>query len=392
MKRKRTRRQPVIVGVHDYPIREGRVESGKTVLQIQAESAKAALDEAGLTLADVDGLLTAGLWGVGGPGLLMTLTVGEYLGIVPRFIDGTQIGGSSFECHVAHTALAIEAGYCDVALITYGSTQKSERSRNLAGRPPILNLQFESPWGLPTPVGGYAMAAMRHMHEFGTTPRHLAEVAVSTRKWAQLNPNATMREDLSIDQVLTGPLISDPLHLNDCCLVTDGGGAIVMTTAERAKELRKKPIYVRGYGEAQSHWTISQMPDITETSAKISGKLALKMAGVKHKEFDVVEVYDSFTITVIITLESLGFCAKGEGGPFVSGGRIAPGGEFPLNTNGGGLSDRHPGMYGMYPLIEATHQLRGECGKRQIKGAGLALAHGTGGVLSSCATIVLSNS
>ena len=392
MKRKRTRRQPVIVGVHDYPIREGRVEGGKTVLQIQAESAKAALDEAGLTLADVDGLLTAGLWGIGGPGLLMTLTVGEYLGIVPRFVDGTQIGGSSFECHVAHAALAIEAGYCDVALITYGSTQKSERSRNLAGRPPILNMQFESPWGLPTPVGGYAMAAMRHMHEFGTTPRHLAEVAVSTRKWAQLNPNATMRDDLSHDQVLSGPLISDPLHLNDCCLVTDGGGAIVMTTAERAKDLRKKPIAVRGYGEAQSHWTISQMPDITETSAKISGGIAMKMAGVKHKEFDVVEVYDSFTITVIITLESLGFCAKGEGGPFVSGGHIGPGGAFPLNTNGGGLSDRHPGMYGMYPLIEATRQLRGECGKRQIKGAGLALAHGTGGVLSSCATIVLSNS
>jgi acetyl-CoA acetyltransferase len=253
-------------------------------------------------------------------------------------------------------------------------------------------MQFETPFGLPTPVGGYAMAAMRHMHEFGTTPPMLAEVAVSARKWAMLNPAATMREPLTHHQALSSPMISDPLHLNDCCLVTDGGGAIVVTTAERAADLKKTPVYVRGYGEAQSHWTISQMPDVTETVATITGKRALQMAGVKHHEIDVVEVYDSFTITVIITLESLGFCEKGNGGLFVLGGRTAPGGEFPLNTNGGGLSYAHPGMYGIFPLIEATRQLRGECGKRQVKGAEIALAHGTGGVLSSCVTCVLTNS
>jgi acetyl-CoA acetyltransferase len=391
MKRRRSRRQPVIVGVADTPLKDGRVENSATALQIQAWAAKKALDEAGLQFKDVDGLLTAGLWGVPGPGHLITLTVGEYLGITPRFMDGTNIGGSSFEAHAAHAALAIEQGYCDVALIAYGSTQKSERSRSLAGRPPVFNMQFESPFGLPTPVGGYAMAAMRHMHEFGTTPPMLAEVAVSARKWAMLNPAATMREPLTHDQALTSPMICDPLHLNDCCLVTDGGGAVVITTAERAADLRPPPVFIRGYGEAQSHWTVSQMPDLTETTAKLSGKRAMEMAGVKHREIDLVELYDSFTITVIITLESLGFCEKGNGGSFVMGGRTAPGGTLPMNTNGGGLSYAHPGMYGIFPLIEATRQLRGECGKRQVRHAEIALVHGTGGVLSSCVTCILTN-
>jgi acetyl-CoA acetyltransferase len=262
----------------------------------------------------------------------------------------------------------------------------------------VFNMQFETPFGIPTPVGAYAMAAMRHMHEYGTTPDMLAEVAVSTRKWAQLNPAATMRDPLTREQVLASPMITDPLHLNDCCLVTDGGGAIIVTTAERAKDLKARPVYIRGYGEAQTHWTISQMPDLTETCAIQSGKAALKMAGVKHKEIDVVEVYDSFTITVLLTLESLGFCKKGEAGELFLSGRTAPGGDFPVNTNGGGLSYAHPGMYGIFPLIEATRQLRGEAGKRQVRKGGkkngklpgIALAHGTGGVLSSCVTTVLS--
>ncbi|MDO8376542.1 MAG: thiolase, partial [Aquabacterium sp.] len=219
-----------------------------SVLQMQALAARDALADAGIPMREVDGLLTAGLWGNPGPGLLPTVTLSEYLGIAPRFVDSTNIGGSAFEAHVAHAATAIEAGRCEVALITYGSLQRSEASRNLAGRPSVLTMQYETPWGMPTPVGGYAMAAMRHMHEFGTTSEQLAEIAVATRKWAALNPAAMMRGPLSIDDVLKSPMISDPLHLLDACLVTDGGGAIVMTTAEHAKALGRKAVHVRGYG------------------------------------------------------------------------------------------------------------------------------------------------
>lgn len=382
-------REPVIVGVADAPLQDGCVADGQNPLTIQAHAAKAALAEAGLTFADVDGLLTAGSWGIPGPGNLMALTVGEYLGIRPRFIDGTQIGGSSFEAHVAHAALALRAGYCEVALITYGSTQRSQRERSLAGRAPGLTLQFETPFGLPTPVGAYALAAMRHMHQYGTTAEQLAEIAVATRKWAQLNPGATMRDPLTVADVLASPLIASPLHLLDCCLVTDGGGAIVMTTAERARDGNSRPIPVRGYGETLTHATIANMPDVTRTGAEQSGRTAMQMAGVTHADIDVAEIYDSFTITVLLTLEALGFCKPGEGGAFVSGQRTAPGGQFPLNTNGGGLSYAHPGMYGLFPLIESVRQLRGACGERQVPGAQVALAHGTGGVLSSTVTCIL---
>ncbi|HUJ77169.1 MAG TPA: acetyl-CoA acetyltransferase [bacterium] len=365
------------------------VAGGATVLQVQARAARAALEQAGLGFGDVDGLLSAGSWGNPGPGAFMTVTVGEYLGIIPRFTDSTNVGGSSFELHVAHAYNALAQGYCDVALITYGSTQKSDRSRTLAGRPPLLNMQYEGPFGLPTPVGAYAMAAMRHMHLYGTTPAQLAEIAVATRKWAQLNPAATMRDPLTVDDVLASPPICDPLHLLDCCLVTDGGGAVVMTTEERARDLRVPPLYVRGVGESHSHWSILSMPELTETTAEYSGRQAMQMAGVKQEDIDVVEIYDSFTITVLLTLEALGFCQRGEGGAFVSGQRTAPGGAFPLNTNGGGLSYAHPGMYGIFLLIEAARQLWGQCGARQVADARIALVHGTGGVLSSSGTCIL---
>lgn len=384
-------RQPVIAAVADTPLEGGKVADGATVLQIQARAAQSALAEAGLHLSDVDGLLVSGTWGIPGPGQMMALTVGEYLGIQPRLLDGSNIGGSSFNAFVSHAAMAVRQGYCEVALVLYGSTQRSESSRNLAGRPAILNMQYETPWGLPTPVGSYAMAAMRHMHEFGTTGAQLAEIAVATRKWAQLNPAATMRDDMTIEDVLDSMMICDPLHLFDCCLVTDGGGAVVVTTAQRAKDLKKKPVIIRGCGEAMTHANIGSMPDLTLTPAAISGKTAMEMAGVTHGEIDVVEIYDSFTITVLLTLESLGFCGRGEGGAFVSDQRTAPGGEFPMNTNGGGLSYAHPGMYGIFTLIEAARQLWGECGARQVPGAKIALAHGTGGVLSSTATIILSS-
>jgi acetyl-CoA acetyltransferase len=387
----RARREAVIAGVADAPLLDGKLREPGSVMQVQARCAHAALADSGLTLRDVDALFTAGLWGIPGVGQLSTVTLSEYLNIHPTLHDGTNIGGSAFEAHVAHAALAIEQGLCEVALIVYGSTQRSEMSRSLAGRPANLTMQFETPWGLPTPVGGYALAAMRHFHEFGTRPQALAEIAVAARKWAALNPAATKREPLTVDEVLSAPRISSPLGLLDCCLVTDGGGAVVVTTAERARNAGIKPIHILGHGQAATHWTIAAMPDLARlTAAEIAGRRAFDMAGVHHDDIDVVEVYDSFTITALMTLEALGFCKIGEGGEFVSGGRIAPGGDFPLNTNGGGLSYAHPGMYGIFLIIEAARQLRGEVEReRQVKDARIALVHGTGGTLSSGATLIL---
>lgn len=385
-------REAVIVGVGDVPLSDGKVVGGGSVLQVQARAANAALKDAGISMADVDGLLVAGLWGVPGPGLLPSVTLGEYLGIFPRFADTTNIGGSAFEAHVAHAAMAIERGYCDVALIVYGSTQRSERSRTLGGRPSVLTMQFENVWGIPQPVGGYALAAKRHMYEFGTTQEQLAEIAVATRKWASLNPAATKRDLISIDDVMESMPISDPLKLLDCCLVTDGAGAIVMTSADNAKAHGAKAVHVRGFGEAHTHWSIGAMPDLARlTAAEMSSKTAFEMAGVSRDSIDLVECYDSFTITVLMTLEALGFCKPGEGGAFVSGQRTAPGGAFPLNTNGGGLSYCHPGMYGIFLLVEAVRQLRCEAGDRQVDNVRTALVHGTGGTLSSGGTVILAN-
>jgi acetyl-CoA acetyltransferase len=386
-------REAVIVGVADAPLVDGKLATPMTPLQLQARVAMAALAEARLSMSDVDGLLTAGLWGVPGVGQLPTVTLGEYLGIVPRFVDSTNIGGSAFEAHVGHATMAIERGACEVALITYGSTQKSDRSRTLGGRPASLTMQFETPWGMPAPIGGYAMAAMRHMHEYGTTSEQLAEVAVAARAWAALNPAATQRTPITVEDVLASPMISDPLHLLDACLVTDGGGAIVMTTADNARAMGVTPIFVRGFGESHTHWTVATMPDLARlTAAEVAGARAMSMAGISHDAIDLVEVYDSFTITVLMTLEALGFCTPGEAGAFVSGQRTAPGGAFPMNTNGGGLSYAHPGMYGIFLLIEAVRQLRGEAGERQVPNVRTALVHGTGGTLSSGATCILSRS
>jgi acetyl-CoA acetyltransferase len=235
----------------------------------------------------------------------------------------------------------------------------------------------------------YALAASRHMHEYGTTREQLAEVAVAAREWARLNPKAFRRDPLSVEDVLASRMISSPLSLLDCCLVTDGGGALIVTSAERAKDLRKPPIYLLGAGEAHWHRNISQMPDLTVTASTESGQRAYSMAGVGPEDVDVAMLYDAFTINPILFLEDLGFCEKGEGGTFVEGGRIAPGGELAVNTNGGGLSYNHPGMYGLLLLIEAVRQLRGECGERQVEGAEVAIAHGNGGVLSSQVTAVL---
>jgi len=383
------RKAAAIVGVGDVETVKGRVPGEMSVLQVQALAAKRALDDAGLTFEDVDGLFTAGFWGMPGDGMFGVMTLAEYLGIRPKYMDSTQIGGCSFEAHVGHAAAAIKAGLIDVALIVYGSTQKTRAPSEFVVTPPYHVSQYEIPYGIMLPMTGYAMAAHRHMHEFGTKPEQLAEIAVATRKWAQLNPAATMRDPLTIEDVMNSPVILDPLRLYDCCLVTDGGGAVVLVSPERARDCKKKPIWVLGYGEAMSHYSVQQFPDMTITSAAESGRRAFEMAGVTHDDIDVVEIYDSFTITVLMTLESLGFCKVGEGGDFVSNQRTAPGGDFPLNTNGGGLSYGHPGMYGIFLLIEAVRQLRGECGERQVKDAKLALAAGTGCYLSSTSVVIL---
>ncbi len=370
-----------IVGVAESDL---GVTPGKTALQLQAQAAKAALADAGLEKSDVDALFTAGNWSWS-----PNLALAEYLGIQPRYTDGTNIGGSSFEAHLGHALAGVEAGRFEVALITYGSTQRSDQSRNRPVSHATLLEQFERPYGLPAPVGAYALAAMRHMYQYGTTSEQLAEIAVATRKWAAMNEKAFMRAPITIEDVLNSRWIAEPLHLLDCCLVTDGGGAVVVASASRARDARKTPVWVLGHGETHTHYGITSMPDLTVTGAVQSGRDAFAMAGVTHDDIDVVEIYDSFTITVLLTLESLGFCQPGEGGAFVSGQRTAPGGPFPMNTNGGGLSYCHPGMYGIFLLIEATRQLRGECGLRQVPDAKIALAHGTGGVLSSAATVIL---
>jgi acetyl-CoA acetyltransferase len=354
----------------------------KSAFMLHAEAARNALADAGLSLGDVDAVFSAGLW--------MGSETAEYLGIRPRYIDGTQIGGCSFIAHVQHAMAAIDAGIVEVALITHGESGASR-----IGMPgtrfgvDAFRLQFEQPFGLAGPPTGYALAAARHMHEYGTTSEQLAELAVSTRKWAQLNPRAIMRDPLTIDDVLSSRMISWPIHLLDCCLVTDAGGAVVVTSAERARDCAKRPVWVLGTGEASTHVIVSQMPDFGFwDAARMSSERAFAMAGVRHADIDVAMFYDAFTIVPVMGLEATGFCGRGEGGPFVSGGRTAPGGPFPMNTNGGGLSYTHSGMYGMFTLVEAVRQVRGECGARQVAGAKTAICHGLGGMFSSAATLV----
>jgi len=359
----------------------GEVGPGFTPLDLIGQATNRALADAGLEKGDVDGLFSASV-----SYQMPTLSAGEYLGIRPRYSDATMMGGSSFVSHLLHASAAIEAGLCEVALITYASTQLSEGGFRGVSDPPD---PYETPYRPRYPVSMYALAASRHMHEYGTTREQLAEVAVAAREWAKLNPKAFMRDELIVEDVLASRMVSSPLSILDCCLVTDGGGSLLVTSPERAKNLRKPPVYLLGVGEAHWHRNISQMPDLTVTAAADSGRRAYEMAGVGPADVNVAMLYDAFTINPILYLEDLGFCEKGEGGTFVEGGRIAPGGELALNTNGGGLSYNHPGMYGLLLLVEAVRQLRGECGERQVEGVDVALAHGNGGVLSSQVTAVL---
>lgn len=355
---------------------------GHDPYDMAAVAARDALAEARLTFADVDGLFVTASTDTFGGGM----SFAQYTGIRPKVVDNSRTGGNVFESYVERAAWMLDAGLIDCALIAYGSNQASAIGKLTQSSLPF---PYEAPYGALNPLSSYALAASRHMHEFGTTREQLGEVALAARKWAQLNPEATMRDPLTMDDYMASRIISDPLGKLDCCLVTDGAAAVVMTRADRARDLKATPVYVRGAASMTTHKEISLAPDITTTALAEAGPRALAQAGLTPADIDVVELYDAFTINTILFLEDLGFCAKGEGGAFVSGGGIAPGGRLPVNTNGGGLSAYHPGMYGLYTIIEAVRQLRGECGDRQVSGARTAIAQGNGGVLSSQAINIL---
>ncbi|NGM89057.1 thiolase [Parapusillimonas sp. SGNA-6] len=366
-----------IVGAATYGIGES---PGLTSLDLAASASLKALDDAGLKLQDVDGLFVCLP-----DDMLSGLTLSEYLGIHPRLTNNNRTGGSAFLTHASAAALAIDAGLCNVVLIAYGANTRTGAGKLV---PPPGSSPYETPYGV-TLAASYALATARHMHEYGTTRRQLAEVAVAARGWAMLNPEAYVRDPLTIEDCLAARPVASPLTVRDCCLVCDGAAAVVMTRADRARDLKARPAYLLGAGEATTHRYIAQMADLTVTAAKQSGEQAFRQSGFKPADMDVLQLYDAFTINPILFLEDLGFCAKGEGGSFVEGGRIGPGGELPVNTNGGGLSCVHPGMYGLFTMVEAARQIAGTCGQRQVKNVDLALAHGNGGVLSSQASLVL---
>ncbi|MPZ44287.1 MAG: thiolase [Betaproteobacteria bacterium] len=351
-----------------------------SVAEIMALATRRALDDAGLSIRDVDGVfaVTPYFW-------MSSVTLAEQLGIQPRYTDSTNLGGCSFVSHLGHALGAIATGRCEVAVIAYGSTQRTDGGKLVTGAD---NLPYEIPYGFQHPISAYGLAAQRHMHEFGTTREQLAKVTVTASQWAALNPSALKPEPVTIEDVLKSPLVSDPLRKLDCCLITDGGGAVVVTTKDRAKMLRKKPVSVLGAGESHSHRYGAAMRSYTTTAAVASGRDAYEMAGMGPKDIDVVQIYDAFTINVILGLEDLGFCKKGEGGALIDRG-IGPGSKRPVNTSGGGLRYCHPGMFGIYLIIEAVQQLRKEAGARQVSDARRALVHGIGGVLSGHATAIL---
>ena len=363
----------------------GRVDT-KTPYELHWQATSRALADAGLTKDDVDG------FGSSGMGLLAPTEIAEYLGLRPTWVDGTSVGGSTWEFMVEHAAAAILAGHAEVVVLAYGSTTRADlkarrRTANLGfgSRGPV---QFDSPFGHSL-ISKYAMATRRHMHEFGTTIEQLAEIAVSTRYNAGFNPDAYYRDPITIDEVNASAMIADPLTKLHCCIRSDGGGAIVLTSEERARDCAKAPVWVLGTGEATSHTTMSEWDDFTRSPAYASGRLAFGRAGVTPADIDVCEIYDAFTHMVLASLEALGFCGPGEGGPFVEHGRLRIGGALPTNTDGGGLSHCHPGMRGMFLLVEATRQLRGEAVGRQVEGARLACVNGTGGWFSTASTVIL---
>lgn len=372
----------VVAGIADLVSGEA---GGLDPLSLMTAVSKQALADASLQASDVDGLFTSTA-----QVLLPTLRLAEELGIQPRYLDGTVHGGVSSLSHVHHAVGAIRSGLCDVALVAYGSTQRSELKRT--GRRPAVATPppMEEPYGPMYPPSSYALMAQRHMAVYGTTREQLADVAVAASQWAALNPRALRQRPLTRDEVAASPMVSSPLRVLDCCLITDGGGALVVTTAERAAKAGRASPVVAGSAEVTTHYGVTKMHDLADSGASASATKGFEAAGLGPPDMDVIEVYDAFTINTILLLEDLGFCIKGEGGRLVSDGGIAPGGDLAVNTNGGGLSYCHPGMFGMFTVTEAVRQLRHECGDRQVSGAKHAVAHGVGGTMSTHATLVLS--
>jgi acetyl-CoA acetyltransferase len=362
----------------------GRVPD-KTATALMAQSARRAIGDAGLAKNDIDGVGAHG-------SLLAPVEVSEYLGLRPSWVDSTNVGGSSWEVMAQHAAAAISTGEIDVALLTYGSTARSDVKRQVRGSTAAMStggaMQFEAPYGA-TLIAKYAMAARRHMIEYGTTVEQLAEVAVAAHEWAAMNDKAFEPHRLTLADVATAPMVADPFTTKHICLRTDGGGAVILASEGVARNCAKEPVWIMGAAGAASHVSMSEWPDFTTSAAARSGPRAFAQAGVAQADVDVCQLYDSFTSTVLLTVEDLGFAAKGEGGPFIASGALRPGGALPTNTDGGGLASCHPGMRGMFLMVEAVRQLRDECGPRQVEDARLACVHAMGGFFSHSATMIL---
>lgn len=385
-------KKAAIVGAYEHPLRS---MPGKTANQVQAECLLAALADAGLTLQDVDGLCCTRI-----PGL-QPISFAEYLGIYPTYLEATQVGGSAFVLYLIRAMQAIAAGQARVVAIAYASLPTTEGRRigtrayggGDGGEVPVES-NFESPWGLPL-IGTYALCAQRHMYQYGTKPEQLAWIGVTMRRHAGLNPNAKYRDPITVQDVLNSRLICDPLHLLDCCIISDGGGAIIVAHPDVAKNCKTRPVWLLGSGEAAMH-TSRGHRDFTVSAAAQSGPIAFQSAGVAPKDVNFCMIYDAFSINVLMTLEDLGFCTKGEGGAFVENGNIGLGGRLPVNPDGGGLSSCHPGMRGIFLLVEATRQLRGGYAgtARQVPKARIGLVHGVGGFYGtrhSGITVILTN-
>ena len=382
-------RKAAIVGIHEYPL---RVAPGVSAVNIKVDSIRAALDDAGLKWSDIDAIYDAQDGEAGGG-----LQLAAYLGLHPTVLDTTQVGGSSYEFHAAHAMRDIAAGKCNVAVLSYGSTSASNRvaigTGGRAAAAPNWAQNMELPYG-STLISNYAMVKQRHMHEYGTTDEQFAGISVATRHHAMRNPEAVKAmtdlqfvgvNEITPQDVLESRIVADPLHLLECCMISDGGGALIIASADVARGCRKPPVWLIGGGEATKYR--ENGGDITTSAGAQSGPMAFGEAGVTPDEIDIAMIYDSFTITVAVCVEDLGFCGKGEIGAYVEGGRLAfDSGEGPaLNTDGGGLSSNHPGMRGIFLLLESARQLRGES-TSQVPDAQLAVAHGNGGLLGGTHT------
>jgi acetyl-CoA acetyltransferase len=356
---------------------------GKSQLTLHVEAIHNAVRDAGLKVSDIDGVFTAGQHS--------PATIAEAIGVIPRFVDGTTVGGCSFIIMVGHAMLALHHGLCDVAVISHGESGRSGVGVT-PRRDTALPGQYEAPYGFGGAPTYFGLITTRHMHEYGTTLEQWAQVAVSTRQWAALNPKARNREPITVKDVLDSRPVVWPFNILNICLVTDAGGAVVMTRADRARDCAKTPVYVRGAGEGAEHVMLTQMRSLTFSQAtRVSGEKAFAMAGVSPGDFQHLMFYDAFTSGPPLMLEALGFCKPGEGVRFFEEGRSTPGGTLPINTNGGGLSYTHSGMYGIFPIIESVRQLRGECGPRQVPNVKLGLVNGMGGMLSAAGTLVLAS-